>query len=143
MYKCYGGLKKRKISWGHINRFHLLNIYKFIIFPCVTKWSKAPAWKARGRWFDYRRRQIFAFWISFSLSSRCSRLGKSTQMKSSTTFIHSNRCIEINLRNNINNLFFYGGIEVKPIYKLQNKRGGLYKVFKSVWILYLHRKINY
>ena len=28
----------------------------------------------------------------------------------------------IPLRNNINNLFFYGGLEVKPIYKLYNLR---------------------
>ena len=47
------------------------------------------------------------------------------------------------IRNDTNNLFFYEGIEAKPIYILYIIRLADYTVCKSLLLLYLDRKINY
>ena len=72
----------------------LLNFNNISFTVSFVEWLKAPRWKARGRWFDFRWRYTFSFWI-LCLLPVAQNLAKPKQMKSSMTFIQRNGCIGI------------------------------------------------
>ena len=73
-----------------------LNFLHQIINVSYGRVVRAARWKAKGRWFDSRRRHIF-FILNFCLLPVSHRSKTTIQMKSSTTFIQSNGCTEMDL----------------------------------------------
>ena len=78
-----------KLTSHHINRRQVVNGFD-------SRVVRAVHLKARGRWFDSRRRHIFSIWI-FRLPPVVHSSAKTIQMKSSMMFIQSNGCTEIHL----------------------------------------------
>ena len=79
-----------KLTCHHINGRHICLKIKSIY---VVRGARL---KARGRWFDSRRKHTLSFWI-FRLYPVDNSSAKTMQMKSSMTFIERNGCTEIDL----------------------------------------------